>query len=349
MALWMVRAGKRGGHEQKFLNEGRIYLTWNGLSHDLGQCQSRAELRRLLTNVYPNFSKGKITNHTGQIWAFSHRIKPSDWIALPSKHKPAIHFGEVKAGKAGEYHFNSKADDPYYHHREVNWFATDVPRSNFSQDILYSLGAFMAVCEIKRNKAESRIKAMAENDWKSETLKQISTTTTDPTDEKESATDLEVIAQDQIAKLIKSKYSGHGMAELVEAILQAQGYTTYRSPEGPDKGIDILAAPGPLGFGQPRLCVQVKSGATPLDRPTLDQLIGAMQNVQAEQGLLVSWGGFKSTVDREKANQFFRVRLWDSDDLIEQLQAHYQQLDDDLRAELPLKRIWTVAFADDET
>ena len=34
-----------------------------------------------------------------------------------------------------------------------------------------------------------------------------------------------------------------------------------------------------------------------------------MQNVQAEQGLPVSWGGFKNTVDKETATQFFRVRL----------------------------------------
>ncbi len=105
------------------------------------------------------------------------------------------------------------------------------------------------------------------------------------------------------------------MAALVEASLNVQGYTTHRSSEGPDYGIDILAAPGPLGFGQPRLVVQVKSGDTPIDRPAVDQLIGTMRNVDANQGLFVSWGGFKSSVDKEKARQFFRVRLWDQNEL----------------------------------
>ena len=113
-------------------------------------------------------------------------------------------------------------------------------------------------------------------------------------------------------------------------ILKAQGYTTYVSPEGPDKGIDLLAAPGALGFGKPRICVQVKSQDTPVDRPTMDQLIGTMQNVQAEQGLLVSWGGYKSSVNREEASQFFRVRLWDRDDLIRQLLPNFDKLDDGL-------------------
>ena len=76
------------------------------------------------------------------------------------------------------------------------------------------------------------------------------------------------------------------MARLVDAVLRATGYTTCLSPEGPDKGVDILA-PEPMGFGEPRVCVQVKLGDSALDRPTLDQLIRVMQNVQASHGLLV--------------------------------------------------------------
>jgi restriction system protein len=160
--------------------------------------------------------------------------------------------------------------------------------------------------------------------------------------------DLEQLGRDAIARLIIQRLKGHGLARLVEAILQAQGYFTYRSPEGPDKGIDILAAPGALGFGTPRLCIQVKSQEVPVDRPTLDQLIGTMKNVDAEQGLLISWSGFKSSVEKEKAQQFFSVRLWDRNDLIEQLLNHYDQLDEEIKAELPLKRIWTVASQDDD-
>ncbi len=227
-----------------------------------------------------------------------------------------------------------------------------MPRSNFDQDILYSLGAFMTTCRIRRNNAEERVRKMAANGWKAVGGPvSIAATATegDETDTEEGVTtDLEQAARDQIASLIIARFKGHDMARLVDAILQAQGYTTYVSPPGPDKGVDILAAPGTMGFGNPRLCVQVKSGDSPLDRPTLDQLIGTMQNLNAEQGLLVSWGGFKSSIDKEKASQFFRVRLWDQGDLIKQLLDHYDELDEDLRTELPLKRIWTVALAEDD-
>src|SRR5690606_32637188 len=144
--------------------------------------------------------------------------------------------------------------------------------------------------------------------------------------------DLELSARDEIAKAIESKFKGHGMARLVEAVLEAQGFTTYRSAEGADKGIDILASAGPLGFGDQRICVQVKSGDAPTDRPTMDQLIGAMANVGANQGLLVAWAGFKSSVNKELAQQFFKVRLWNQEDLIEQVLRHYDNLDGELQA-----------------
>jgi restriction system protein len=223
-----------------------------------------------------------------------------------------------------------------------------VPRSNFDQDILYSFGAFLTICQIKRNDAEKRVRAMANNNWKTKDIPEISLAKAknEEGEEPEGPIDLELLAKDQIAKLIGQKFKGHDMSRLIEAILKAQGYTTFRSPEGPDKGIDILAAPGLLGFGNPRICVQVKSGDFPVDLPTLNQLIGSMQNVQADQGLLVSWGGFKTSVDKEIPTQFFRVRLWDQSNIINELLSNYDRLDEDLRAELPFKRIWTLAMQD---
>ena len=71
--------------------------------------------------------------------------------------------------------------------------------------------------------------------------------------------------------------------------------------------------------------------------------MGAMTKFNATQGLFVAWGGYKSNVQKELASSFFRVRLWTQHDLLEQLFTHYEKLDEDIKAELPLKRIWTVA------
>jgi restriction system protein len=232
----------------------------------------------------------------------------------------------------------------------VKWIGEAIPRTQFGQDLLHSFGAFLTICRIQRNNAEARINAMRESKWapdpgfKGKLTKQEA----EAADESDERTDLEEAGRDQIAQLIRAKFGGHAFARLVNAILKAQGYTTYLSPEGTDGGIDILAGTGALGFSSPRICVQVKSQESPIGRPEVDQLIGAMDNTKADAALFVAWGGFKPTVYRELANRFFRVRLWTQKELLEQLFATYEKLDEDLRAELPLKRVWTVAAQDEE-
>lgn len=343
MAIWLVRAGQHGEHENRFLDEGRAYLTWEGCNRDLSKVATLDDMYLVVAQLYPGGSSGKIGNHGRQIFAFTHRIQKDDWVVMPSKTKPVINIGKVTS----DYYFDPKASDPYYHWRTVDWFARDIPRSTFDKDLLYSLGAFMTVCRIQRNDAEARIKALAHAKWKKSAVPMPQAVVEGDT-EIEAPLDLAEIARDQIANLIRSKFKGHGLERLVEAVLKAQGYTTYHSPEGADRGVDLLAAPGPLGFGHPRICVQVKSQDSPIDTETLDRLIGTMQNVHAEQGLLVSWGGFKSSVDKQIPAQFFRVRFWDQNTLIEQLLEHYDKLDDEIRAELPLRRIWTVAYSEGE-
>lgn len=342
MALWLCRTGPHGEHETRFLEDNRVYLTWMGLNRDLSKLKDIKSLNKLLEEVYPKFTHAHRVQNTGQIWSFVHRMAVGDWVAVPSKRK-TIHIGEI----TGEYTFTAKGPDPYFHHRAVNWLQTDIPRTSFDQDILNSLGAFTTVCQIKRNDAEARVRAMKGNGWKAVDAK--AKIGGDDDDGSETANlDLEQIARDHLARMIISKYAGHGLETLVQAILNAQGFTTHHSEKGADGGIDILAAPDTLGFGQPRICVQVKSQDSPLERPVLDQLVGTMQHVGADQGLLVCWGGFKPTVKRELPRLFFKVRLWDQNDLIDQFLANYDRLDDDLRAELPLKRIWVVASQDDK-
>lgn len=343
MVIWLFRAGKFGEFEGKFLDEGKIYLTWERSNHDLSLITTKIDVYKTLMEDYPEEKIGTIRNWTGQVFPFANEMKIGDWVVLPSKFKSAIHFGEIK----GEYEYHPNGPSPFYHSRKVKWFARDLPRTNFDQDLLYSFGAAMTVCKISRNDAEERLKVMYKNNWQS-TKPKLKTIDNESEVVSHGLIDLEQYSRDQIAKYIIQKYKGHGMAMIIEAILKAKGYITYRAPAGPDKGIDILAAPEPFGFGNPRLCVQVKTSDTPIDRPTLDQLLGSMQNFNAEQGLLVSWAGFKSSVDKEIPSQFFRIRLWDQSAIINELLSVYDKLSEDLKAELPLKRIWTLNIPEDE-
>lgn len=345
MAVWLTRARSHGEYEQKFIQENRVYVTWDNLDMNLGKLKHRADLATAMTEYYPEAKPKAIQNWVSQVWPFAHEIKKGDLVVLPLKSQPAIQIGEV----TGEYHFESAGPNPFFHWRPVKWIGEAIPRSHFGKDLLYSFGAFMTICRVQRNNAEARIAAMRANDWKPEAI----TAATKPvsaikSDEEAENSDLEELARDQIAQLIAARFKGHGLTRLVDAILKAQGYTTYVSPEGADGGADILAGAGPLGFGLPRLCVEVKSGDAPIDRPAVDKLLGAVTKFGAQEGLFVSWSGFKSNVQKDLAASFFRVRLWTQKELLEALFAQYDRLDDDIKAELPLKRIWTVAAQDED-
>lgn len=348
MALWLVRAGKYGEHENKFIEDNRVYLTWGEVlgNKNLSSATDYEAIKQAVLEAYPEEPIRRLGNWSGQIWAFALGMQVGDWVVLPMKNSPTIAIGEVTGG----YQFDTNGVVGYRHFRSVRWLNTGVPRTAFDQDLLYSFGAFLTVCEIKRNDAERRVRAMSLNSWQAQSASSYAVTSIsipDDVDQPDAPVDLEQLARDSIANLINQKFRGHNMARLVDAILRAQGFTTFLSPEGPDGGVDILAGSGPFGFDSPRICVQVKSGDNPTDSPEFTQLIGAMQNVHADQGLFVSWSGFKSTVSKQIPNQFFKVRLWNQSALIEQLLENYDKLDQEIRAEIPLRLIWSIANIDD--
>jgi restriction system protein len=339
VAVWLIRAGAHGEYEEKFITENRVYVTKDNLDVDLSKLKHRDDLAAVMNQKYPDAKPKTIQNLVSQVFPFVHAIQKGDLVILPLKTQPAIQIGEVTS----DYHFDKKAENPFYHWREVKWIGEAIPRANFRQDLLYSFGAFLSICRIQRNNAENRINNMRKNGWKPESVIKQPVSVSDGESGSNEYIILEDLARDQIAQLISSRFKGHNLTRLVEAILRAQGYTTYLSPEGPDSGADILAGAGPMGFGAPRLYVEVKSGEAPVDRPTVDKLLGAVTKFGAQEGLFVSWSGFKSNVHKEMATSFFRVRLWSQKELLEALFANYDCLDEDIKAELPLKRIWTVA------
>ena len=303
---------------------------------------NREALIDALVSVNPDAKPKTITNWASQIWPFAHEINIGDWVVLPLKSQRAIQIGEV----TGDYQFEPTGPNPYFHWRSVKWIGEAIPRDHFGKDLLNTFGAFMTICRVKKNNAEERMIAMRERDWKPEKVAAF-VQPSDPTSEATGDWDLEEDASDSIARLVMAKFKGHGLTRLAEAILKAQGYTTWRSPEGADGGVDILAGAGPLGFGTPRLCVEVKSEDSPIDRPTVDKLLGAVKKFGAEEGLFISWSGFKANVQKELASSFFSVRLWTQKEMLEALFAVYDRLDEDIKAELPLKRIWTVAIQEE--
>ena len=343
MTMWLVRAGKAGEKEAFALQNNLAVIGWEDLP-DLTLCRDRDRLFALLQDTYPTEGRKTHASWQHQIWPIRDTMEIGDLVALPLKSRPAIAFGTV----AGPYTYRTDLPGGPVHTRPVRWMV-QVPRSEFDPDILFSFGAFLTVCRITRNDAEQRIRATLEQEaWppavsaartagrsnlRSPTRSPLPLTVADLTERSTT------MIRDRIAQ----RFKGHRLAELVAALLEAQGYHARLSPPGADGGVDILAGRGPLGLDPPRLVVQVKSQDSKLDVRVLRELSGVMSRFQADQGLLVGWGGFNQTVRAEAMGDYFRVRLWDADDLIHAIKTEFHRLPIAIRTELPLKQVWVLS------
>ncbi|SHF76515.1 restriction system protein [Fodinibius roseus] len=337
MSLWMVRAGRHGEMESTAMEEGLVTIGWHNVK-DVSKFQNRDELKKYLSDIDPDASKSKIANNAGQIYRFANEINVGDWVVLPLKTESTVKIGKITS----DYKYDeSQSIKGVKHYREVNW-TESFPRSKFDQDLLYSLGAAMTVCEISRNNAEQRITNMV-NGQSSIITRQISDEV-----EEDIPLDIDQFSRDQISKYIIRKFKGHGLTRIVEEILKAEGFYTRKAEKGPDGGVDILAGKGTLGFDTPKICVQVKSTESEADVSTLRELIGVLDNFNADFGLFVSWGGFKQSAQKLARQSFYKVRLWDADRLLDALFKHYEHFNDELKADLPLKRTWTLVIEDEE-
>lgn len=342
--LWIVRAGKQGTRELAAIEQNRLLPGFLEVG-DLKKLKGRDAILAHLEKVMPDAGKNRLKNFAAQLNQFAHTIEIGDLVVMPRKVTNGVAVGEV----TGDYTYD--ADDPYRHSRSVKWLKEAVPRDAFKQDLRHSFGAFMTICEIKRNSALDRVQAVLQTGVDPGALlgkqgtaaAQISDEDTDAADY---ATDIEDIANQQIISLIKSEFAGHALADLVAEILRVEGYTTKVSPPGADGGVDILAAGGMLSLGEDRVCVQVKSGDGAANHDVVLKLIGSVSNTQARTGLLVSIGGVNAVAQKELDNNFFRLRLWQMPDLLKALFRAYGDLSDETRAKLPLKQIWAPISAD---
>jgi restriction system protein len=335
MAFWVVRAGKHGVNEDYVVENNAVVIGWESVG-DLAAIATKEAMLAHVQKSYPDAALGSQRVWAGELWAFKERIQIDEWVAVPLTSRAAIAVGRI----VGPYRYVSDAPTGAKHQRRVKWVRTDLPRSEVDQDILYTLGATLAVFQARRNNAEERLIAIAQGQSQKKAEKaSADSETIDPEDD-DGAIDLEQFAADQITKFIGKNFLGHELARLVGAILTAEGYQVQVAKPGADGGVDIIAGSGPMGFGKPRIAVQVKSGATPADVSVLRELQGVMPRFGADHGLIVSWSGFKDSVVREARQLFFEVRLWDSGDLVAALQKNFENLSEELQAELPLKRIW---------
>jgi restriction system protein len=331
--VWTVKGGRNGEREDRLIEHNLIGGGWEQLP-SLEGVSSKDELSDLYRASYPDAKASTVSNYVGQLWSLLDRMEDGELVVLPLKTTGTIAVGRV----AGPYQYREDLGNDLRHCRPVTWITTDVARDAFDQDLLYSFGAFLTFGRVKRENAEGRILAAIKGQ-----PKPFEPSGSDEGEEQavDVAPDIEALGREQVRQHITQSFAGHDLADLVGHVLSARGYSSVSvSPPGADRGVDILAGSGPLGLDHPRLAVQVKTGQAGVDE--YRALRGVMEDFRADQGLLVAWSGFRGTVRQEARTSHFTIRLWDADDLLDELFEAYDGLPDAIRSRLPLKRVWAV-------
>lgn len=320
---------------------------------DLTPFTTREEVADAYERVHPNAKKGQINAATGQLWALRSRIKTGDLVAMPMKTTRQIALGRVTSG------YRHLADNPpaMRHVVEVDWQRTDLPRSAAKQDLLHTLSSSLTIFAPSRNNSVARLESLLDHGTDPGAVEPLPATITpapsisdaevdtadSDVDSPELTIDFEQAVSDQILTRIGEEFSGHALADLVAAVLTAEGYVCEVAPPGNDGGVDITAGRGPLGIDSPTVIVQVKSGDTVVGDPVVSQLQGTVHRHRADQGLLVAWGGLTKPARAQANEHRLSIAVWEADDVVDKALSNYHRLPADIHTRLPLKQVWMLA------
>lgn len=158
VTLWVVKGGRGGIRQERFLTRSVIGIGWGEVG-DLSRYPDRDALRAAYRGAHPERSAGHVNTQAAQLWAFGHRMRIGDAVVVPFLGQPVIAIGEI----SGPYRWVPDGDPDMPHVRDVTWQVPDLPRIAFDTDLLYSFGGSVSVCSVTRNRAEARIRAMIDD------------------------------------------------------------------------------------------------------------------------------------------------------------------------------------------
>ena len=134
----MVRAGERGEWEEAALSEGLVGIGFHVRSPISG-FTTREQLKDTIVGEFGETPR-RASSFASQLWNFAYGIQEGDMVVLPRKLPRVVAVGRI----SGRY--QCRPDQEPQHVRSVNWEARGIPRSDFDQDLLYSLGRGSLLC-----------------------------------------------------------------------------------------------------------------------------------------------------------------------------------------------------------
>lgn len=327
--VWMVRAGRDSVFIDEFLSREMIAIGWSRLG-DLSNIHTREQFSQLVENLWPENNRFQNSASVGQVYRFREEIVPGKAVVTYDSNRRVYHLGTV----TGDYVYHPEYDPELVHTRSVKW-EKEISRDVLSPESKNSLGAISTIFCLSSGAAEELI-AGGQN---GESTQITGNTTTE--NEIEAETEIRKDTEQRALEFLQDKLNKldwDEMQELVAGLMRAMGYKTRISAPGPDRGRDIIASPDGFGFQSPRILIEVKHRKGTMGAPEIRSFVGGLR--QKDNGLYVSTGGFtrEAKYEADRTNQ--NLTLMDADDLGKAIVEHYDRMDSETRALLPLRKIY---------
>lgn len=345
--MWMVRAGRGGEFAARFLEKSIVAIGWGFIGEITAETPD-AEIRRLIDEFYPWAERGTRAAWTSAVRRFVKEVAIGDPVVTYDNESRLYHLGEIRSdAKRGATDIDGEERWEFY--REVAW-QDETPRDSLLLNTRNNLARPPTLFRVSdaasadlRRRASKAPAPPAEpqpdaQDTESESPPDVEMDETGALQEYIEKSDQFI--EDAIAKL-----DWEQLQDLAAGILRAMGYKTAVASRGPDRGVDIFASPDGLGLSEPRIFVEVKHRAGSVGAPAIRSFLGGRR--QGDRCLYVSSGGFTQEARYEAERSQIPITLIALPQLRELLVEHYEALDTETRALVPLKRVyWPVALSD---
>jgi restriction system protein len=318
--IWGVHMSREHGTAP--VENGYVAIGWSEMG-DLSQIkpQTRDAFKAAYIQSYPNAKTGTIPVSAGVAYRFRCEMKAGDIVVYPSKHDRMVNIGIL----VDDYNYVASDAVNCPQHRNVKW-NKHVPRASFSQAALNEIGSALTLFRVTSN-VEEFLAALEGRDFEQ--------VEADETSAESVTAQVEMSTEDFIIKRLKHSQTYNEFEHFFAHLLKCMGYHARVTQASGDGGVDIIAHRDELGFEPPLIKVQCKQTLSPIGRPDVQKLFGAIE--REEKGLFVTLGTFTSdarTFERTKHN----LRLIDGSELIELIFTHYDSFESRYQRLIPLKR-----------
>jgi restriction system protein len=326
--MWMVRAEVGGKYFEDFKSKSIVAIGWLALG-DMSSLKTRETFTQAVAKAYPEMKKMQIAISAGQSYRFAREMKVGDRVLTYDPSGRVYLVGTITS----DYFYDTSIIEEDPNCRRVQW------QGNVSRDLLSistknSLGAISTLFLLPEEAADE-IEGLL-------TGAKPAKLAVETEDEETAFGTLLKDIQNKALEFIKDKVSRldwEEMQELVAGLLQAMGYKTRISPNGPDRGKDIVASPDGFGFESPRIVVEVKHRTgSQMGSQEIRSFLGGRH--KDDKGLYVSTGGFSKDARYEAERASIPLALMDLDDLVRALLEHYEKMDMDTQRLVPLRKLY---------